>query len=100
MITCFERAADYLFTWFNNNRMKADADKSHLFLSTKEKLKANISNYTIINSDKEKLLGVTIDNHQKLESHIKNLCSKVSKKIYVSSRVSLYVSHKGILMQI
>ena len=63
--------------------MKADADKCHLFLSTKEKLKANISNYTIINSDKEKLLGVTIDNHQKRESHIK-ICAVKSAKKYMS----------------
>ena len=65
MITCLKRTADDLFTWFNNNGMKAKADKYHLLLNTKEKLQANISNYTIINSDKEKLLGVTIDSHLK-----------------------------------
>ena len=79
-------------TWFDNNRMKANADKCHLLLSTKEKLKANISNYTIMNSDKEKLLGVTIDNHLKFESHIKNLCSKASQKLYALSRVYSYMS--------
>ena len=80
VITCLERKADDLFTWFNSNGMKANADKCQLLLSTKEKLRANISNYTIMNSDKEKLLGVTIDNHLKFESYIKNLCSKASKK--------------------
>ena len=59
--------------------MKADIDKCHLLLGTKEKLKVNISNYAIINSDKEKLLGVTIDNHLKFETHIKSLCSKASQ---------------------
>ena len=34
--------------------MKANANKCHLLLSTKEKLKANKSNYTIMNSDEEK----------------------------------------------
>ena len=71
MITCLERTTDDLFAWFNNNGMKAKTDKCHLLLSTKEKLKINISNYAIINSDKEKLLGVTIDNHLKFESHLK-----------------------------
>ena len=47
VITCFERTADNLFTWFNNNEMKANADKCHLLLTTKEKLKARILNYTI-----------------------------------------------------
>ena len=69
--------------------MKANADWFHLLLSTKEELKANISYYTIMNSDKEKLLGVTIGNHLKFESHIKNLCSKASQKLYALSRVSL-----------
>ena len=92
MITCLERTADDLFTRCNNNEMKANADKCHFLLSTNEKLKASISNYTIINIDKEKLLGVTIDNHLKCESHIKNLCSKASQKLYALSRISLYMS--------
>ena len=87
VITCLEKRTDDLFTWFNNNGMKVNADKCHLLLSTKEKLKANISNYTIINSGKEKLLGLTIDNHLKFESHIKNLCSKVSQKVYALPRI-------------
>ena len=45
-----------------------------------------------MNSDKEKLLGVTIDSHLKFESHIKNLCSKASQKLYALSRMSLYMS--------
>ena len=92
VITCLERTAGDLFAWFNNNGMKANADKCHLLLNTKEKLKANISNYTIINSHKEKLLGETIDNHLKFESYIKKLCSKASQKVYALSRVSLYMS--------
>ena len=51
VITCLERTADDIFTWFNDNEMKTNADKCHLLLSTKEKLKANISNYTITNTD-------------------------------------------------
>ena len=42
-----------------------------------------------MNSDKEKLLGVTIDNHLKFDSDVKNLCSKASQKLYAISRVSL-----------
>ena len=53
MITCSARTADDLFTWFNNNGMKGNADKCHLLLNAKKKLKANILNYAIINSDKE-----------------------------------------------
>ena len=40
--------------------MKANADKCHLLLSTKEKLTTNISNFIITNGEKEKLLGVNL----------------------------------------
>ena len=33
VIICLERAANDLFAWFYNNRMKANADKCHLLLS-------------------------------------------------------------------
>ena len=68
---CSHKNFEDAITWFDNNKMKANADKCNLLLSTKEKLKANISNYTFMNSDKEKLLGVTIGNHLKFESHKK-----------------------------
>ena len=68
--------------------MKANGDKCHFLLSTKEKVKANIS----MNNDKEKLLRGTIDNHLIFESQIKNLCRKASQKLYAISRVSLYTS--------
>ena len=83
MITCLERTAVDLFTWFDNNGMKANPDKCHLLLNIKKKLTAN--------SDKEKLLGLTIDNHLKFESHIKNLCSKTGQK-YMPSLGFPYIS--------
>ena len=92
VIICSESTADDLFTWFNNNGMKANADKCHLLLIAKEKLKANISNYIIINSDKEKLIAVAVDNHLKFESHIKNLCSKANQELYTLSSLSSYTS--------
>ena len=48
--------------------MKANADKCHLLLRTKEKITANVWEFKITNSNKEKLPGVTIDNHLKFES--------------------------------
>ena len=72
--------------------MKANADKCHLLLSTKEKLAANISNLKIVNSNKEKLLVGTIENHLKFEYHIESLCSKANQKLYALSRMSSYIS--------
>ena len=72
--------------------MKANADKCHLLLSTKEKLAANVSNLKIVNSNKEKLLVGTIENHLKFEYHIESLCSKDNQKLYALSRMSSYIS--------
>ena len=74
-----------------NNGMKANAEKCHLLLNTKGKLTANISNFKITNSKKEKLLGVTIDKDLTFESHIESLCSKASQKLYALLRVSSYM---------
>ena len=35
VITCLEKTADDLFTWFDNNGMKVNPNKCHLLLSTK-----------------------------------------------------------------
>ena len=70
---CLEKTTSDLFQWFSNNGMKANADKCHLLLSTKEKITANASNLKITNSNKEKLPCVTTDNHLKFESHIGSL---------------------------
>ena len=91
-ISCLEKTASDLFEWFSNNGMKANADKCHLLLSTYEKLTANISNFIITDSEKEKLLGVTFDNDRKFESHINSLCSKASQKLDALSRMSSYMS--------
>ena len=45
-----------------------------------------------MNSAKQKLLEVTIENHLKFDSHIKNLCSKADQKLYTLSRISSYIS--------
>ena len=72
--------------------MKANADKCHLLLSTKEKITPNASNLKITNSNKEKLPCVTTDNHLKFESHIGSLWSKASQKLYMLSGMSSYMS--------
>ena len=67
--------------------MKANADKSHYAFS-KDKLKANITNYTITNSDNGKLLRVRIGKHLKIETRMENVCSQGSQELYALSGVS------------
>ena len=77
VIAALEKSSAILFKWFNNNFMKANNDKSHLLMSCKEQSSAIIESSCIKSSQKELLLGVTINNELKFDDHINYLCKKV-----------------------
>ena len=53
-----ENAAETLFQWIKDNRMKANPEKYHLVISnTKEGFQVKIRNETVTNSKYEKLQG-------------------------------------------
>ena len=49
---------------------------------------AKIGNDKIWESNEDKLLGVTIDNKLKFDSHIANICFKANEKLIVVSRLA------------
>ena len=54
----FENAAETLFQWIKDNRMKANPEKYHLVINnTKECFQVKIGNETVTNSKYEKLPG-------------------------------------------
>ena len=69
--------------------MKANADKCHLILSTKDSLTALIRESEIQNTEHEKLLGVLIDSELSFEKHVNSLSDKASQNLNALSRVSL-----------
>ena len=52
-----EKASNSLFKQFKDNLFKGNPDKRHLLVSTNEKTKINIGEFSMENSDCEKLLG-------------------------------------------
>ena len=62
IIEKLEVKANDIFQWFNENAMKANADKCHLLITTNEERNISIGGEKIQNSKSEKLLGVTADN--------------------------------------
>ena len=61
--------------------MKANADKCHLILNSKEKICATIGTCDIQNSEQQKLLGGFIDNKLTFDKkNINNLYPKASQK--------------------
>ena len=60
VIETLQIAATELFQWFQNNNLKANADKCHLLLSTSETKQMHIIDTNIDSCKLEKLLGILI----------------------------------------
>ena len=92
-----------LMKCLEENYLKGNPDKFHLFLSNTEKSKfsMNIENNIIENSDTDKLLGVLIDNELKFDKHVENLCKKASQKLHALARISkyMYLRQRRIIMK-
>ena len=61
------------FQWFDENAMKANADKCHLLITTNEERNISIEGEKIQNSKSKKLLGVTIDNKLSFTEHVNKI---------------------------
>ena len=80
-----------LFQWFRNDHMKANADKCHLLVTGNYEVSANINEFEIESSKKEKLLGISIDTTLSFEHHITSLCKKASQKLHALARIAHYM---------
>ena len=67
-----------LFTWFNNNHMKANTEKSQLLLNCK--LRKNFFGGVLVESSStKKFLGIQIDSDLTFDEDISSICNKVGK---------------------
>ena len=88
LIASLEEASKSLFTWFDNNLMKSNADKCHLLVSSNEKVTIKIGNHEIANTKHEKLLCVYLHNELSFDCHISENCRKASHKVCTLARVT------------
>ena len=79
--------------WFDNNYMKVNSDKCHLFISENkfEHLWAKIDNDRIGESRTVKFLGITLDNELKFDEHLKNVCLIANRKLCALFRIKRYL---------
>ena len=89
VINALEASSLPLYTWFNNNFMKANSDKSHILLSCSEPSTALIDGSSIESNTKEILLGITIDRDLKSDEHV-----NISVKKHVKNLMLLFVFHE------
>ena len=70
MISKLQSTSDKLFTWFKNKHMKANPEKSHLFLSSKTPTESIFVGSSIKSNTKETLLCVLIDSELRFDEYI------------------------------
>ena len=82
-----------MIKWFEDNYMKINSDKCHLFISGHkfEHLWAKIGDDKIWETGTVKLLGITIDNELKCNKHLKNVCLDVNRKLSALMRITNYL---------
>ena len=93
VLTKLEEHSDIAIKWFENNYMKMNSDKCHLYISGHkfEHLWAKIGNDKIWETKTVKLLGITIDNDLKFDEHLNNVCLKANRKLSALMRIRKYL---------
>ena len=95
-----EECSSNMFTWFENDGMKANPEKCYLLVSrkktslTSDNLKIDINGVKIESSLEQKLLGVIIENQLKFNKHICNILRKNSQKLNALTRIPSYMDQK------
>ena len=72
--------------------MKANPDRCHLLTSSTDSIAIKIKDNDILNSESEKLLGVTIDNKLNFNNHLQKILKKANQKVHVLARITPYMS--------
>ena len=74
--------------WFENNGMKLNSSKCHLLVCGHkfESMMCNVGNSQVIETNKVKLLGISIDSDLSFNDHMTTICKKASKKLNALSR--------------
>ena len=92
VINALEGSSLPLFTWFNNNFMKASSDKSLILLSCSEPSTALIDGSSINSDAKEILLCITIERDLKFNEQVNNLCKKACQKFNALVRLAPFMN--------
>ena len=95
VLTDIEQGSDILLKWFKDNLLKANPEKYHLLVNTKEKRHLNTREIEISNNKCQKILGIKIDCKLMFDSHVKSVCKKASQKLNALSRAAFQILKKG-----
>ena len=89
-----EKDTSTVFTWFQNNYLKANSGKSHLLTTSDNIQHINVGGNQLSSSKYEELLGILIDHKLTFENHLLNIVQKVNQKLHALARISKYMPRK------
>ena len=82
------KRANTLFTWFNENLLKVNSEKSHLPSNSTHEIHINIGEMAISNSKCKTVLGSHIDNKLVFKLHVRPLWKKTNQKLDAFARIA------------
>ena len=94
VLSKLEKGTSPVFTWFQNNYLKANSGKSHLLI-TSDNIQNIDGGRNQLNSSKyRKLFDILIDHKLTFENHVLNIAQKLNQKLHVLARISKYMPQK------
>ena len=94
ILSKLEKGTSTVFTWFQNNYLKANSGKSHLLTTSDNIQHINVEGNQLSSSKSEELLGILIDHKLTFENHLLNIVQKVNQKLHALARISKYMPRK------
>ena len=94
LLSNLEKDISTVFTWFQNNYLKANSGKSHLLTTSDNIQHINVRGNQLSSSKYEELLGILIDHKLTFENHLLNIVQKVNQKLHALARISKYMPRK------
>ena len=94
VLSKLEKDTSTVFTWFQNNYLKANSGKSHLLTTSDNIQHINVGGNQLSSSKYEELLGILIDHKLTFENHLLNIVQKVNQKLHALARISKYMPRK------
>ena len=93
-----EKDTSTVFTWFQNNYLKANSGKSHLLTTSDNIQHINVGGNQLSSSKYEELLGILIDHKLTFENHLLNIVQKVNQKLHDLARIFKYMTRKKLII--
>ena len=84
VIENLENTANVIIDWYTNNSMKVNPDKFNAIIFGKNDcVNLTFNDITVKSMDEVKLLGIKIDKQLTFNSHVSDLCQKISRQVNV-----------------